>query len=370
MSPGPDPRGRRYSDPAEPSRWPLGSPGRNPPAPGCRLLRLTAYALPVRSPLAALGVELPVIQAGMGGGLARHELAAAVSEGGGLGTIGLLDPAELRRELERARSLTSSPVAVNILLPFARPAHWEAANGADAVFTFWGAPRRRTDGVWIHQVGSVGEAVRARDAGADGIVAQGVEAGGHVRGELPALELLGRVRAALPDGFPVFVAGGLSDARDVATAVENGAAGAVLGTRFLMTEESRAHRGYKHALVEARETVLTELFGVGWPARHRVVPNRATERWLRSDKRGPRAIRAFNRLTAPAVSRLPSSLQGVWAGAQRPSLPFFSPLAATADRPESLLHSAPLYAGESVRRLDDLPPAGTLTHELAALVGG
>jgi nitronate monooxygenase len=306
----------------------------------------------------------------MGGGLARYELAAAVSEAGGLGTIGILDPAELGRELERARGLTSAPIAVNVLLPFARPAHWEVANAADAVFTFWGAPRRRTDGVWIHQAGSVGEAVRAREAGADAIVAQGVEAGGHVRGRLPALELLERVRAALPEGFPVFLAGGLSDARDVAAAIENGAAGAVLGTRFLMTEESGAHRGYKQALVAARETVLTELFGVGWPAPHRVIANRATERWLRRDERGPRAIRAFNRLTAPAVNLLPSSAQSAWSEAQRPALPFFSPLAPTAERPESLLHAAPLYAGESVRRLEDLPAAGPLTRELAARVVG
>jgi nitronate monooxygenase len=304
----------------------------------------------------------------MGGGLAGHELATAVSEAGGLGTIGFLDAAELQREFDLARRLTARPVAVNILLPFARSAHWEVASSADAVVTFWGAPRRRTDGTWIHQAGSVREALEARKAGADAVIAQGVEAGGHVRGELPALELLGRVRTALPDGYPVFVAGGMSEARGVAAAIESGAAGAVLGTRFLMTEESRAHPGYKRALIDARETVLTELFGTGWPARHRVIANRATRRWLRRGDRGPRAVRALNRLTAPAGAALPSSLQTAWAGAQRPWLPLFSPLAPTADRPERLVDCAPLYAGESVRSLGDLPRAGAVTRELAARV--
>ena len=85
-----------------------------------------------------LGVELPVVQAGMGGGVAGHELAAAVSEAGGLGTIGTLPPAALRGELEQTRSRTGKPVAVNVLLPFARPAHWEVAQDADLVVTFWG----------------------------------------------------------------------------------------------------------------------------------------------------------------------------------------------------------------------------------------
>ena len=92
-----------------------------------------------------LGVEVPVIQAGMGGGLAMHELAAAVSEAGGLGTIGLLHPDGIRSEIAAARALTSRPVAVNLLLPFARGAHFEAAAEADELVTFWGKPVRRTE---------------------------------------------------------------------------------------------------------------------------------------------------------------------------------------------------------------------------------
>ncbi|MDQ6914597.1 MAG: nitronate monooxygenase, partial [Actinomycetota bacterium] len=235
-------------------------------------------------------MELPVVQAGMGGGIARHELAAAVSEAGGLGTLGILPPPALAAELRAARQRTRRAIAVNLLLPFASAAHWRAVADADAVVTFWGRPRRRTGGVWLHQCGSVREALVAQRAGADGVIVQGVEAGGHVRGSRPALALLEQARASLPAGYPVLVAGGLADAADVERALAAGADAAVLGTRFLMSEESHAHPVYRQRVGAARETLLTELFGLGWPrAPHRVVANRAVERWLSGrDARGPR----------------------------------------------------------------------------------
>src|SRR5947208_1987067 len=140
--------------------------------------------------LEGLGLDVPILQAGMGGGLSTHPLASAVSEAGGLGTIGFLGPDELRAESAAARRDTSKPVAANLLLPFARRAHWEAASEADVVVTFWGRPRRLTDSCWIHQCGSVQEVIEARGAGADAVIAQGLEAGGHVRGKIPALEFL------------------------------------------------------------------------------------------------------------------------------------------------------------------------------------
>src|SRR5207247_2718199 len=150
-----------------------------------------------------LGLERPVVQAGMGGGLSGHQLAAAVSAAGGLGTIGIVAPEELRSEIVAARRLTDRPLAVNLLLPFARRAHFEAASEADVVVTFWGRPKRRTSKIWIHQCGSVEEALAARDAGADAVIAQGIEAGGHVRGTVRAVQLLARVRDAVPDDYPV-----------------------------------------------------------------------------------------------------------------------------------------------------------------------
>jgi nitronate monooxygenase len=273
----------------------------------------------------------------------------------------MLDAALIRSQLERARERSSKPIAVNLLLPFARRAHFEAAQDADAVVTFWGRPRRRTDGIWLHQCGSVEEARAARDAGADAVIAQGREAGGHVRGELPALELLERIQAALGAGYPVLLAGGIADAADVRGALDAGAEAALLGTRFLMTDESGAHHAYKARVAEARETVLTELFGLGWPAPHRVVPNAATANWLSKERR----LRPLNRAMAPLAKLGPMSSTMRIAARQRPGRPFFTPAAPVETSPDSLVEAGALYAGETAARIDDVRPAGPLTRELA-----
>lgn len=305
------------------------------------------------------------MQAGMGGGLSRHELAAAVSEAGGLGTIAVNGAAEIRRELAAARALTGRPVAVNVLLPFARRDWFEAAAEADAVVTFWGRPRRRTPGVWIHQCGSVAEARAACAAGADAVIVQGVEAGGHVRGTTPALQLLERVRAALPAGYPLVLAGGIAERADVERALEAGACAAVAGTRFLLTPESRAHPEYRRRLLAARETILTELFGAGWPAPHRVVANAATDRWLTGDPRGPRLNRLLNRLLAASARYVPAGLQLRMAAAQRPNRRLLTPLGPADDCPPALLDAGPLYAGKTVARIDAIRPAAELVRALA-----
>ncbi|HEY1355716.1 MAG TPA: nitronate monooxygenase [Solirubrobacterales bacterium] len=314
--------------------------------------------------LERLGVEIPVVQAGMGGGISRHELAVAVSEAGGLGTIAVNGAAAIRRELAAARALTSRPLAVNVLLPFARRDWFEAAAGADAVVTFWGRPRRRTLGAWIHQCGSVSEARAAEAAGADAVIVQGVEAGGHVRGTLPALELLGRAAAALPRDYPLLLAGGVAARADVARALEAGASGALAGTRFLLSEESRAHPGYRDRLLAARETLLTELFGAGWPAPHRVVANAATARWLGTDGRAPAINRAVNHLLAPGARYVPESALARMVRAQRPGSRILSPAGPTDDGPESLVEAGALYAGQTVARIDDVRPAAALVREL------
>ena len=257
--------------------------------------------------LERIGVELPVVQAGMGGGLSRHELAAAVSEAGGLGTIAVNGADAIRRELDAARLLTGRPLAVNLLLPFARREWFEAAAGADVVVTFWGRPKRRTAGIWMHQCGSVGEA----------------------------------------------------------QALDAGAVAAVAGTRFLASEESRAHPDYRRRLLGARETILTELFGTGWPAPHRVIANAATERWLVGDPRGPRFNRALNRLSGPGARYMPARLQGRIARAQRPGSRLLSPLGPTDDGPANLLDAGPLYAGETVARISDVRPAAQLVRALS-----
>jgi nitronate monooxygenase len=316
--------------------------------------------------LERVGLESPVVQAGMGGGLAGHKLAAAVSAAGGLGTIGILAPDGLRAEIVAARRLTDRPLAVNLLLPFARRAHFEAASAADVVVTFWGRPKRRTSKVWIHQCGSVEEAFASRDAGADAVIAQGVEAGGHVRGTVPALELLSQVRDAVGDDYPVLSAGGVTGASETRARLAAGADAVVCGTRFLMAEESGAHPDYKSRLLEARETVLTDLFGVGWPAPHRVVPNAATRRWLGRDSRAPGWLRFLHKATAPVFSRVPVPLQFRLAATQDPRRPMFGPAAAVVDGPANLIDAGPLYAGQCIDRISDIRPAGELVAELAA----
>jgi nitronate monooxygenase len=314
--------------------------------------------------LERLGVERPVVQAGMGGGLSRHELAAAVSEAGGLGTIAVNGGETIERELAAARELTDRPIAVNLLLPFARREWFEAAAAADVVVTFWGRPKRRTGGVWIHQCGSVEEARAAYAAGADAAIVQGVEAGGHVRGTAPALEMLEQVRAALPPEYPLLLAGGVAERGDVERALAAGASAAVAGTRFLLSNESRAHPEYKQRLLEARETILTELFGAGWPAPHRVVANAATEKQLAGDLRGPALNRLLNRLTAPGARYMPASIQGRIARAQRPDSRLLSPLGPIDDAPANLVDAGPLYAGETVARIDDVRPAAEIVAAL------
>jgi NAD(P)H-dependent flavin oxidoreductase YrpB (nitropropane dioxygenase family) len=310
-------------------------------------------------------LERPVVGAGLGGGLSRARLTVAIAEAGGLGQLGIMPPPLLRAQLEAHRERSARPVAVNVLLPFARPGHWEVARQADLVVTFAGEPRRHTAGPWVHQCGSVPEAQRAVAAGADGVIVQGVEAGGHVRGTTPALELLAQTRAALGAGARIWLAGGVAERADVETALAAGADAVVVGTRFLLSDESHAHPEYKRRLLEARETVLTELFGAGWPAPHRVVRNEATERWLRGDPRGPAWLRALQRVTAPALGRAPVSVVQRAARAQRPGLPLLGPAAATTEDPESLVEAGPLYAGECVARIDTLRPAAEIVRTLA-----
>jgi nitronate monooxygenase len=311
-----------------------------------------------------LGLDKPVVQAGMGGGLSRHELAAAVSEAGGLGTIAVAGAEAIERELAAARALTGRPIAVNLLLPFARRSWFSAAAAADVVVTFWGRPKRRTGGTWMHQCGSVTEAQAAHAAGADAVIVQGVEAGGHVRGSMPALELLERAREALPPDYPLLLGGGIAERADVRRALDAGAVAAVAGTRFLVSDESHAHAEYKQRLLDAEKTILTELFGLGWPAPHRVIPNAATDHQLSGDASVPALNRAFNHLFAPAVRYTPASIQAGLVRAQRPSSRLLTPLGPTDDGPPNLLDAGPLYAGETVARIEELRPAADIVGAL------
>lgn len=302
----------------------------------------------------------------MGGGIATSALAAAVTNAGGLGTIGFLPPALLRRELAVARERTNGPISINLIVPLARREHWSIAADADIVVTHWEArPKRRVPGPWIHTVGSADGARAAVAAGADGVITQGVESGGHVLGTEPALELLAHVLAAVPSGFPVLVAGGIATRADVQAALDAGAVAAVAGTRFLASEESGAHAGYKSRVVEGSDTVLTELFGMGWPrAPHRVLINDATRRWLQNDDRGPQSVRLLHSAFGPAGKFTPAGVQQR-LGARVSSGPFdLTPGAPTGGMPAGTVDTNPLYAGTTVARVNDVLPAAQIVRDL------
>jgi len=219
------------------------------------------HALP-----ALLGVRFPIVQGGMTW-VSRHGLAAAVTEAGGLGVIGAgaMDADELRDEVRALRRLTSGPFAVNVPLVNVRPDGAEVVAGLiDVVLeeqvpiaiTGAGSARRYTaalkeaDVTVLHVVSAVALALKARDAGVDALVAEGHEAGGHVRpGGLSTLALIPQVVDAVD--VPVIAAGGIGDARGFVAALALGADGVQLGTRFIATRECNAHPAYKAAVLAA-----------------------------------------------------------------------------------------------------------------------
>lgn len=321
------------------------------------------------------GVRLahPVVQAGMGGGLATSALVIAVSRAGGLGTLGLLPPAPFRAELLAIRAqLGGLPFAANLLMPFTRRAHVEACLAArPAVVTlFYGfdAPlvrRLRGAGIAVwHQVGDEAQARRALADGADALIAQGGEAGGHLAGDRTRADLVRALRAVAGER-PLLAAGGIHDAASAAAARAEGADAVVAGTRFLLTPESNAHGEYKARLLAAGATLRTSLFGLGWPAPHRVVPNAATARWCDARGAGPAWARACNALAAPASRWLPMESTLGLAARQRLGVPLYSPVALTAQMDARLTDVTPLYAGECVRGIRALRPAPDVVNELA-----
>lgn len=238
-----------------------------------------------------LGIEAPIVLAPMGGAV-TPELAAAVSNAGGLGVIALSHstPDEIRSTAGQISALTDRPFGINLVLEWDQRDRLAAAldAGTPAISLFWGdvselVPQAHDGGAVVFvSAGSVDEAVRAADAGADVVVAQGWEAGGHVRGTVTTLALVPRVVDAV-DPVPVVAAGGIADGRGLAAVLALGAAGAWVGTRFLAARESSIHDEYRQRVLEATEAdtyYATSLFDGGWPdAPHRVLRNSTVEAW-------------------------------------------------------------------------------------------
>jgi len=286
------------------------------------------------------------------GGVAMPPLVLAVAEAGGLGMLGgvMLPPPVLAGMLDDLAARTRGTFGVSFLMPFLdRDAVPIAAARARVVEFFYGEPEAAlVDAVhaggalacW--QVGSLAEAVAAARAGCDLIVAQGTEAGGHVRGRVGLLSLLNAVLDAVD--VPVIAAGGIGTARDVAAALAAGAAGVRVGTRFVAAPECDAHPEYVAALVAAgaEDTVLTERFSVMWPdAPHRVL-----------------------RSAVAAAETCPNDVVGeMELGGSRQPLPRFAVACPTRTTTGTIAAMA-LYAGESVGAVRGVVPAADIVHEL------
>lgn len=207
-----------------------------------------------------LGIEYPIIQGGMAW-VAEHHLAAAVSEAGGLGLIGGANaPAEVvREEIRKARMLTNKPIGVNVMLlsPHAEEvAKVVVEEGIQVVTTGAGNPEKYMD-IWkaagvrvIPVVASVALAKRMERYGADAVVAEGCESGGHI-GEQTTMTLVPQVADAV--SIPVIAAGGIGDGRGVAAAFMLGAQAVQIGTRFVVAKESIVHDNYKQRILKAKD---------------------------------------------------------------------------------------------------------------------
>ena len=310
-----------------------------------------------------LGIEVPILNAPMGPDVSGPDLVGAVSNAGGLGIMQAQfhSPLLLRQAIRRVRELTDKRFGVNFLLYFPAEEGVRVCveERVPLVSFFWGDPApyiarvHAVGGMVCHQVGSVAAAHEAARAGVDVIIAQGVEVGGHVAGEVTTLALVPRV-VDMVAPTPVAAAGGIADARGLVAALALGAEAVVLGTRFLATPEANAHPFYKDKLVTATETgtVRTTLFGHGWPdAPHRTLRTPFVEAWLGQEARGN-----ASRPDEPVVG------QAQIAGQTIPVLRFmgFPPnAAATGD-----IASMSLLAGQGVGLVHEILPAATIVRDL------
>ena len=238
-----------------------------------------------------LGIRHPIVSAPMGRG-APPELVAAVTNAGGLGGLGLSwdSPQRIVELVTKTRQLTNDgPFLANFVLEWDQHERLGAAlsAGVRIVSFFWGDPaayidRAKAAGAMVIQtVGTPEEARRALELGADVIVAQGNEAGGHVWSRVSTMVLVPLV-AEVAGKVPVLAAGGIADGRGLAAALVLGASGVWIGTRFLASPEAAYHADYKQRLVEAAatDTVESMLFDGGWPnAPGRELRNRTVQLW-------------------------------------------------------------------------------------------
>ncbi|MDF9745828.1 NAD(P)H-dependent flavin oxidoreductase [Natrinema salsiterrestre] len=323
----------------------------------------------LRTPLCStLGIEYPIVQAPIGSAT-TPELAAAVSNAGGLGHLAVTwrDLAETRRAIRETRDLTDDPFAVNLVLDEATTVvdtdeHLETVleAGVDVVTLSFGDAEPYVER--IHDAGAVvsqtvGSAAGARDAvaaGVDLVVTQGLEAGGHVQSGVTTMALVPRVADAVGDEVPIVAAGGIADGRGIAAVLALGADGAWLGTRFVATDEAAVHDEYRRRLTEGDETdiVHTTVFDKGWPGTpHRVLRNETLERWEGAGR--------------PAAGDRPGEDDIIATTEAGGGIERYAEALATPDVDGDIDEMA-LFAGQSVGLTDEVRSAGGLLKELVA----
>lgn len=331
----------------------------------------------LRTPLCErFGIEVPIFSVGFGVG-AGPELVAAVSNAGGCGVLGLgMVPTDhIPSVIERTRQLTSRPFGGNFIIaglhsPHTSDAQKEARRAQvraalDArlpvLVLFWGdpspwvGPAHDVGTKVVIQVGSAEEAERAAAAGVDAVIAQGTEAGGHVK----ASESIWRV---LPEAVrrcgstPVLASGGIGDGAAIARALSLGAQGVSLGTRFVASSEAWVHPHYQRRLVAASadDTVLTpDLYDVGWrDAPHRALKNSTYQRWV--DAGRPASGSRPGEGEIIGTRRLPWGDEPWQRYGSGMLIPAFD------GDPEA----APMWAGESVEAVTSVKPAGEIVRDL------
>jgi len=306
-----------------------------------------------------LGCRYPLLQAGMGG-VTRAELVAAVAKAGAYGFLGMVreGPDLIRREIRAVRHATELPFGVNLIPAATESELFDAELTAcldedvHSLCFFWDVDARAVAKVKdagkrvLYQVGTPEDAVLAEAAGADVIIVQGFEAGGHVRGDISSLVLLPQTVKAV--SIPVVASGGFASGEALVAALALGCQGIHCGTAFLATRESYAHDYHKKRVVEARseDTVHTALFSINWPpdAPVRVIRNSTfDERAVACDSDDrPRDVIAHE--DGRPIYRYSTD----------------SPLRSTCGKLEELA----LFAGQVCGSISDVPSAAARVEEI------
>jgi NAD(P)H-dependent flavin oxidoreductase YrpB (nitropropane dioxygenase family) len=310
----------------------------------------------------AFGLTTPIVNAGMAM-IARPALAAAVCEAGGLGTVGSdINPPDVLRDLIRqTKALTKRPFGVDLIGDFVTNEHISVLieeQVALAIF-FWTLPtvehveRLKQSGVkvWM-QIGRVVEAEQAAVLGAEALIVQGAEAGGHNRAEASTMTLFPRIRARFP-ALPLLAAGGIIDGRTMAAALVLGADAVWCGSRFLASQEAEAHDAYKARVLSADvgDTAILSIYGPEWPRQAmRAIVNDGARVAL---GREPEAIDdASGQIIGSTI------LNG-----QKIPTPRYSAILPTRDF-DGDIEQACLTAGQSAGNIDEILPAGEIVRRM------